>query len=325
AVVDHEGAREALARIGLQPARDVRAVPVPGGTRVSWTASTSPGPVDYRVLRVLDGGATRPVGVTGGTELEEGATGATAYIVIARRAGVLAPQARSDRADPEPPVLDTPVPVPGVSLPDVPVPGAPVPDGPVSGAPQPAAPAPVGDLSVVPFGRRIRLVYPVPSGGRAEVRRLLPGLVPPAPGTRPGNPDELGPVVPAMGPGLAIDRRPPAGVTEYVVLGEGVCGPSAAFVDLPAVTDLRREDGRLRWTWPSACTEVLLALRSDAPPASATDPGASTRKVTNTRYEIDGGVDVPAEGHAAVFTCVRIGGRLRVATEASATARIALT
>lgn len=277
-------------------------MPVPGGTRVSWTASTSTGPVDYRVLRVVEGGAARPVGTTAGTELEDGATGATAYVVVARRAGVLAPEARTDRPDPAP-VL----PATRTSAGADPVPGSAV---------------PVAGLEVVPLGRRIRLVYPAPSAGPAEVRRLPPGRSPPAPGTRIEDPDQLGTVVPALGPGLAVDRRPAAGVTEYVVIAGGVCGAGAAYVDLPAATELRREDGRLRWTWPPGCTEVVLALRVDGPPESATDAAATVRKVTNTRYDIDGGVEVPAEGHAAVFTGLRAGGRLYVATDAPPTARL---
>nr|MBA2553368.1 hypothetical protein [Geodermatophilaceae bacterium] len=93
AVADHEPTRAALATIGLASATDVRFEAVPGGARVSWRASPAAGAVDYRVLRIGADGSTRPVGVTRATSLEDGARGvAAAYSVIARRAGIAAPE-----------------------------------------------------------------------------------------------------------------------------------------------------------------------------------------------------------------------------------------
>ena len=59
-----------------------------------------------------------------------------------------------------------------------------------------------------------------------------------------------------------------------------------------------------------------MAWRADAPPEAAGDPAADSRKVTNTRYKLDGGFALPAERplHVAVFTCTRMGGTLAVAT-----------
>lgn len=294
AVADHSPAREALSAIGVAPARSVRAASEAGSVTVHWEASTSPGSVDYRVLRVLRDGATRVVGVTRGTSLEDGSpVAATGYVVIARRAGIAAPEARTDRPDPAP-------------------------------AAEAALPSVVDRLSVVPMGRRIRLVYTPPTDGRTEVRRLAPGVAPPAPGTRV-DPEQCGVLVPAMGSGLAVDSRPAAQVTEYVVLtveaDVAVVGAAAAYVELPPVTDLTVADGRLRWTWPPGCTEVLVVTRLDAPPISPTDPVASVRKVTNTRYDIDGGVRMDGLCHVAVFPCTRLGARLLAATEAPRTAR----
>ena len=50
--------------------------------------------------------------------------------------------------------------------------------------------------------------------------------------------------------------------------------------------------------------------------SAASDPAAGSRKVTNTRYTLDGGFALPAERplHVAVFACTRIGGSLAVAT-----------
>ncbi|MEJ7705461.1 MAG: hypothetical protein WKF47_18355 [Geodermatophilaceae bacterium] len=299
-VVDHERAQRELTAIGVAPARSVRAAQGSGCAVVSWQASSSPGPVDYRVLRLLADGGTRPVGVTRGTSLEDGAPGAAVgYAVVARRAGIAAPEARTDRPD-------------ALLVVDATA----TPDGPL---------APVPALAVVPFGRRIRLVYPATGTGVAEVRRLPAGAPLPSPGTWVDDPDGVGVPVPSMGPGLAVAARPGPGVTEFVVLTSGpggaVVGARAAYVDLPPVTDLTLDGGLLRWAWPVGCTEVLVLTRPDAPPEGASDPAASTRKVTNTRYEIDGGVPIEFPAHAAVFTCTRVAGRLHVATEAPPQAR----
>jgi hypothetical protein len=75
---------------------------------------------------------------------------------------------------------------------------------------------------------------------------------------------------------------------------------SAATVD--GVGAVRDADGRLRvtWRWPSGVTEAYVAF--DARPPG--EPGGQGRKVTNMRYELDGGAlldDVPAGAHVAVF------------------------
>jgi len=297
AVGDHGAAREELSAVGVAPARAVRVVSEAGSVTVHWEGSPSPGPVDYRVLRLLSNGGTRAVGVTRGTSLEDGSPGgAEGYVVIARRAGIAAAEARSDRPDPAP----------------------------VAEAPLPPM---VDSLSVVPMGRRLRLVYTPPVDGRAEVRRLAPGVPPPAPGTR-ADPAHCGVLVPGMGPGLAVDSRPVAQVTDYVVLtvdaDAAVVGAAAAYVDLPPVTDLTGADGRLRWTWPLGCTEVLVVTRPDAPPLGPTDPAATVRKVTNMRYDMDDGATVDGPCHVAVFPCTRIAGQLRAATRVPDGARTRL-
>lgn len=293
AAPDHEPTRAALTAAGVAPATEVRFDVGPDGTLVSWRASRSPGRVDYRVLRVGADGGTRPVGVTRNTSLEDGAPGVAAgYVVIARRAGIAAPEARTGSASPAAPTGVQPIPT----------------------------------LALTPHGRRLRLAFSPPRSGRAEVRRLAAGVVPPALGSVVDNPEALGVPVPSMGPGLAVDARPSTPICEYVVLTEDgpvVAGASAAYVELPAVDDLQVTDGRLRWTWPPACTEVVVLYRADAPPVGSEDPQATRRKLTNTRYEIDGGLALPdSPVHVAVFSCVRRGSRLFVATEAPSTARI---
>jgi hypothetical protein len=86
------------------------------------------------------------------------------------------------------------------------------------------------------------------------------------------------------------------------------------------VVDSHLVDGRLRWTWPEGCTEMMVAVRADLPPAGAQELGASTRKITNTRYDIDGGFLLPDVRplHVALFACVRERGALVVAGAAAA-------
>nr|MDT0666569.1 hypothetical protein [Micromonospora sp. DSM 115978] len=81
---------------------------------------------------------------------------------------------------------------------------------------------------------------------------------------------------------------------------------------------------RLQWRWPEGCTEMMVVWRSDAPPLAADDPAAQGQKVTNTRYEINGGVAVPGVRplHVAVFGCVRVDGALVVARSAAPSARL---
>jgi hypothetical protein len=183
----------------------------------------------------------------------------------------------------------------------------------------------VGSLTAATHGRRLRLSHPLPETGTAEVRRLPAGASPPAAGTVV-DPDAVGALVPAMVPGLAVDARPSAPVTEYVVLtrtgSATVAGAGTAWVVLPPVADLVLDGDRLRWSWPEGCTEVVVVVRADAPPEGPDDPAATRRKVTSGRYEIDGGAPVPGEGHLAVFPCTRVGGRLLVASEAPADARL---
>jgi len=93
---------------------------------------------------------------------------------------------------------------------------------------------------------------------------------------------------------------------------------------LEPAADLATVAGRLRWTWPDGCTEVIVTWRPDAPPIAANDPAAQSRKVTNTRYELDGGLALPPARplYVAVFGCLRDqAGHLVVAATASPAAR----
>ncbi|HMJ77172.1 MAG TPA: hypothetical protein VK507_14435 [Iamia sp.] len=100
---------EGLADVGVRPATDV-AVDRTGGTlTVRWSASPSPGPVEYRVVRTVDrsGGASTPLGRTTATELEDAGAPAgepVTYAVVAARLGITAPETRSEPVVPAPDV-----------------------------------------------------------------------------------------------------------------------------------------------------------------------------------------------------------------------------
>ena len=270
---DHEGLLAALQSAGVAPPTEGRAERVSGGVRVSWRPSPSPGTIDYKVRR----GDGRPVGTTQTTELEDGLPPGggplPTYIVVARRAGVVSAEASCAAGGPSTTTTEAVTTGPAT--------------GPTAPASAPAGPTPPPSLSPVvpslivePMGRRLHLSFAPPLVGRAEVRRLPEGTTAPAPGTVVTDPTQFGDVVPAMGPGLAVDRRPSASHVGYVVLtvasgaGGAVVGAAAAYIDLPPVSGLHVDDGRLRWDWPPGCTEVLLAWRSDQPPQHPYDPVA---------------------------------------------------
>ncbi|WP_433733058.1 Ig-like domain repeat protein [Nocardia sp. CA-129566] len=96
---------------------------------------------------------------------------------------------------------------------------------------------------------------------------------------------------------------------------------------IPAVSGLAEQAGLLIFTWPVGVTEVMAVVRPDQPPTTPDDPLARSWKVTNMRYEIDGGVrippDIPRPCHIAIASCRREpNGKLTVATGFAATARI---
>lgn len=96
---------------------------------------------------------------------------------------------------------------------------------------------------------------------------------------------------------------------------------------IPVVSALREHTGLLQFDWPTGVTEVMVVARPDAPPRTPDDPQARAWKVTNMRYEIDGGVRVPADlprpCHVAVASCRREpNGRLIVASGFAPTAHI---
>jgi hypothetical protein len=96
---------------------------------------------------------------------------------------------------------------------------------------------------------------------------------------------------------------------------------------IPTVTGLAEQAGLLVFIWPIGVTEVMAVVRPDQPPINPDDPKAHSWKVTNMRYEIDGGVrippDIPRPCHIAIASCRREpNGNLTVAAGFAPTARI---
>ena len=75
--------------------------------------------------------------------------------------------------------------------------------------------------------------------------------------------------------------------------------------------------GPLLFEWPSGVTEAMVVVRRDRAPESADDPAATAWKITNMRYQLDGGLllppSVPRPCHVAVASCERAGTALVVA------------
>ncbi|MFI9510151.1 hypothetical protein [Nocardia sp. NPDC052566] len=96
---------------------------------------------------------------------------------------------------------------------------------------------------------------------------------------------------------------------------------------IPVISGLAQRGDKLVFDWPSGLTEVMVVARVDAPPTVPADPRARAWKLTNTRYQIDGGLRLPADlsrpCHVAIASCRREpNGTLTVATAFAPTSRI---
>ncbi|MFT4394263.1 Ig-like domain repeat protein [Gordonia lacunae] len=96
--------------------------------------------------------------------------------------------------------------------------------------------------------------------------------------------------------------------------------------DPPPVTAVRVEGDTVCFEWPVGVTEAMVVIRPDAAPDHPADPAAVASKVTNTRYQIDGGYPIPSNiprpCHVAVASCRRTPqGKLDVASVFGPSAR----
>ncbi|SHF75867.1 hypothetical protein SAMN05443575_0827 [Jatrophihabitans endophyticus] len=156
---DHPGAVAALAAAPLEPPRAVTALrDRAGAVVVTWQPSTTGG-VSYRVARRGADGATRVVGRTAGTRVEDGGAAAGSvpeYVVVALLAGRVSAEARSGAA-PAGPV------VPVVAV---------VPVAPADPAPVVAAPADVTATRLA--GGAVLVRWDGPAGAEYKVSRRAP-------------------------------------------------------------------------------------------------------------------------------------------------------
>src|SRR5690606_18679671 len=317
---DHESATRQLAAVPVPAPTGVAARRLPNGSvLVTWSAPTTER-ADYRVTALRPDGSWRVVGRTHTTEIEDGGAPAgeiPVYAVATALAGRYSEPARSD------------------------APGRPATARPATARPATASPTPSTG----------RIDYTRPSRPRqhAQADQVTPaGSERSAPATGAGRP---GPAAESTVDHAATTRIVPAGQptaggrdaapgeragASAPAEGEGRTGGASSAADLPtdptpggipAVAGLAEHDGLLVFDWPAGITEVMVVVRADRPPLTHDEPGARAWKVTNMRYQIDGGVAIPAEVprpcHVAVASCRREpDGRLRVAPGVAPAARM---
>ncbi|WP_405491967.1 Ig-like domain repeat protein [Nocardia sp. NBC_00511] len=102
-------------------------------------------------------------------------------------------------------------------------------------------------------------------------------------------------------------ERPPVTATPETAVANSAA--DARPSGMPPVHGMGEQAGLLTFDWPVGITEVMVVARADAPPVDPEDPQARRWKITNMRYEIDGGVRIPGElprpCHLAVASCRR--------------------
>ncbi|MBL1078751.1 hypothetical protein JK358_30545 [Nocardia sp. 2] len=286
---DHAGATAALAALPVDAPGKVSAARKPDGTIViSWNPSPTED-AEYRVTRLQPDGSWRVVGRTRGTALEDGGspTGPVpTYGVVASVSGRTSEMSRSDQAPPAPAVV------------------------PASGATTATGTPVTADGTATSRGTGTSAPAPSPSTGRIDYTR--------PPRRRDTTGTGSGPGVPPVGGSAAAGeaatgagRSAQPGTSPAPGRSASPTGTAsgAATGDMPAVGQLAEQGGLLVFDWPAGVTEVMVYARGDAPPAAPGDPQARGWKVTNTRYQIDGGArvlaDIPRPCHLAVAACRR--------------------
>ncbi|NNH74994.1 fibronectin type III domain-containing protein [Nocardia uniformis] len=345
---DHTGAQAALAAVPLDPPATISATRKPDGTvTITWSPSQT-AHVEYRVTRLQPDGSWRVVGRTRTTELEDGGAPPgppPVYGVVATMSGRASEMSRTDaaprtgeagrgdqaaRTHAAGPTgiggpADTTGSGGGAGRIDMTRPLRGRAATSASATPTPAIPtstAQAGSTGAAGYadvsghsnaadrtGGVGRIDMTRPPRGHAAASASAPSPTstpaPPLPATAaaPTSPTPHAPTTPTG----STDNPTPSG--------------------MPTVENLTAQGGLLIFDWPPGITEVMVVARSDSPPVAPDDPDARAWKVTNTRYQIDGGVRIPADistpCHIAIASCRRApSGTLTVAVGFAPTARI---
>jgi len=285
---DHEAATRQLAATPVPTPTGVATRRLPNGSvLVTWSPPTTER-ADYRVTRLQPDGSWRVVGRTHGTEIEDGGAPAGEVPVYAVATAIGGRYSEQARSD----AVDRPAATRAETVP------------------------PVGSTGRIdytrPTTRRMRSAASDQVAPATPVTSAPPQQTPspaqPAPASAPEQP---------LAPRETTRRKPavPAPADDPMPGG------------IPVVAHLAEHGGLLVFDWPAGITEVMVLVRADRPPLTHEEPGVRAWKVTNMRYQIDGGVRVPADMprpcHVAIASCRRESdGRLRVAPGVAPTARM---
>ncbi|MEV0292833.1 Ig-like domain repeat protein [Nocardia sp. NPDC050710] len=286
---DHVGAAAALAATPVEaPARVEVTRTRDGSVEITWSPSPTEN-VDYRVTRLQPDGSWRVVGRTRATELEDGGAppiGAPpVYAVAAAVSGRYSEITRSD---------------------------APAPTAQSHGTTSQPSPT-VGRSYSTDAESPSSLAPPHPSAAASAAQSQAAASQPHSTAGRSqsSGAESTASVAP---PHSSVAQPSAASSRQQSPISPQSTRPPEPRDDpapsgIPAVSQLAERNGLLVFTWPVGITEVYVVVRPDAPPFSPDDPQARSWKVTNMRYEIDGGVRIPPEidrpCHIAVASCRR--------------------
>ncbi|MCX6465649.1 MAG: hypothetical protein NTW05_18940, partial [Pseudonocardiales bacterium] len=168
-------------------------------------------------------------------------------------------------------------------------------------------------------------------GQASEQARSTAPAPAPAPGTAPATAPPAAPEPVTPPPSTPPPSTPPPSTPRPSTPRPGTPPASTPPPDpapggIPAVRELTvAAPGTLVFDWPAGVTEAMVVVRRDRPPVAPDDPEATSWKITNMRYQLDGGLLLPPSVappcHVAVASCRRERGELVVAPAFGPTAR----
>ncbi|MBF6132617.1 fibronectin type III domain-containing protein [Nocardia otitidiscaviarum] len=315
---DHTGARAALAAVPIDPPGVLTAIRQPNGTvTLTWEPSPT-ADVEYRVTRLQPDDSWRVVGRTRATELEDGGAPdgpLPIYGVVATLSGRTSDMSRTDAPSTPPP---TPAPTP-------PTPGRIDITRPDRRAARAAARANASEGAGAAAAASTAAGSGTSGAGGAAIPAAATDTSTGA--ASPLAPGGAGAAAAATGAGAA-DPSGGARASTGSSAHPGAAPPTdPAPSGIPVVENLAIRGDVLTFDWPLGVTEVMVVVRTDSPPVAPDDPDARAWKLTNTRYQIDGGgrlpVDIPRPCHIAIASTRREpNGMLTVAAGFASSARI---